>query len=503
MGSGVGSERRREQAPERFAQRWRLAVALGTLLGATLLASFYYGTRREVVLWVNGRDFCLRTHQRSAARILTELGIVLHSEDTAALPDDEELDRGTPIRLTLARAVVVLHDGSATHRRSQARKILDAVDDAGIVSLEHDSYIVEGRSVQGDAPLPALSASQNGTVRDWVQAVRRPVSIVVRRAVPITVRDGNVSTDLHTTAKTIGQALYEHGFSVYAGDQIHPALSAQVSAGLIVYLRRAKPVTLTVGGQARMLRTRQTSVEGLLDAQSIDLGPLDYVQPDLSAPLVAAQRVKVVRVVEERLVEEIPIPFETKWEPDPKVEIDNREIAAWGREGARRRILLVRYEDQEELLRTTEDEWIEREPLDRIIRYGTKIVLRELETLEGIVTYWRKLRVLATSYNAPTAGKPPDHRTYGITRLGLRARMGIVAVDPRVINLRQNMFVPDYGLGVAGDTGGAIKWRRIDLCYDDDNLVLWYRWVDAYLLEPIPAAEDINWIIPNYPMEKE
>jgi hypothetical protein len=31
------------------------------------------------------------------------------------------------------------------------------------------------------------------------------------------------------------------------------------------------------------------------------------------------------------------------------------------------------------------------------------------------------------------------------------------------------------------------------LGYDDDNLVLWYRWVDVYLLTPVP--ERINYIL--------
>lgn len=163
----------------------------------------------------------------------------------------------------------------------------------------------------------------------------------------------------------------------------------------------------------------------------------------------------------------------------------------------------MRYENEKETDRFQEEERVAREPMDRVIRYGTGIVLRDLETPSGIVTYWRRLRVLATSYNAPTAGKPLDHPQYGITRMGWRARKGIVAVDPRVIALGQEMYVPGYGLAVAADTGGAIIWRRIDLCFDDDNLELWRRWVDVYVLAPVPPREEIEWVIPNWPQEKE
>jgi len=40
---------------------------------------------------------------------------------------------------------------------------------------------------------------------------------------------------------------------------------------------------------------------------------------------------------------------------------------------------------------------------------------------------------------------------------------GIVAVDPKVIPLKTRLFIPDYGYSYAGDTGGLIKGKRIDL----------------------------------------
>ena len=75
-------------------------------------------------------------------------------------------------------------------------------------------------------------------------------------------------------------------------------------------------------------------------------------------------------------------------------------------------------------------------------------------------------------------------------------------MDPRVIPLRQNVFVPGYGPGIAADTGSAIQWRRIDLCYDLDNLVLWRKWVDVYLPHAALARPD-HVAVPNTPVEKD
>ncbi|MCW5943454.1 MAG: G5 domain-containing protein [Fimbriimonadaceae bacterium] len=62
----------------------------------------------------------------------------------------------------------------------------------------------------------------------------------------------------------------------------------------------------------------------------------------------------------------------------------------------------------------------------------------------------------------------------GRTATGMRADYGVVAVDPRVIPLGTLVFVEGYGFAIASDTGGAIKGRRIDLCYPSRSQSLAY-----------------------------
>ena len=158
--------------------------------------------------------------------------------------------------------------------------------------------------------------------------------------------------------------------------------------------------------------------------------------------------------------------------------------------GVFERRIRVRYEDGQEVSRQVDNDYVAVPPTTKIIGYGTKIVVRTLDTPSGPVEYWRVIRMLATSYSAGTAGTPKTSPWYGRTATGMKMGHGIVAVDPRVINLRSQVYVPSYGIGIAGDTGGGIKGRRIDLGYDDDNLVLWYRWADVYLLTPVPSRID-------------
>ncbi|MHB0858840.1 MAG: ubiquitin-like domain-containing protein [Anaerolineae bacterium] len=477
----------------------QLLTVLLVVASLFALAGIYLGTQHTVVLDINGEVVKHRTHLRTPEQVLREAGVQLQPADLVEAPPEDGILHGLPIRVRVARHVVMVHDGTLTQAYTQAQHMGGVAEELGVHISPHDALLVEGAVSGLEAPLPTPDRPSRGGLAAMVAAMRRSVRVTVRRAVPLTVQDGPVPLAFYTTARTVGEALYEQGLVVYAGDRIFPDLNTLVSPDLSVYVERSRPMVLDIGGQAHILRTRLKTVAEVLDDWVIDLGPKDYVVPELETEVQRDLRVSVVRVADEYVIEEVPIPFVVRTEPNPDMEIDTSGITQSGSEGATRRRIRVRYENNQPIYQVEEDEWVAREPEDRVFSYGTKIVLRDLETADGVITYWRKVRVRATSYNAATAGKSRDHPTYGITRLGTKARKGIVAVDPRVIPLRQRVYVPGYGTGSAEDTGGAIVGRRIDLCYDDDNLVLWNRWVDVYLLAPAPPAGSIQWILPEMP----
>jgi 3D (Asp-Asp-Asp) domain-containing protein len=100
-----------------------------------------------------------------------------------------------------------------------------------------------------------------------------------------------------------------------------------------------------------------------------------------------------------------------------------------------------------------------------------------VKTPTGTLPFERKLRVFATSYdkNCPGCNE--------VTATGMRAGNGVIAVDPKVIPLGSRVYIPGYGIGVAGDTGGAIKGNKIDLGFDDIKTGWWRsRFVEIYVL---------------------
>jgi 3D (Asp-Asp-Asp) domain-containing protein len=223
------------------------------------------------------------------------------------------------------------------------------------------------------------------------------------------------------------------------------------------------------------------------------------VEPALDTPLQPHTAINIQRIREEIDYEEEVLPFDTVWRPDIEVPIDQRLVKTTGKEGVQRYRYRARYEGGVEVARLLEDDWVAVEPETKVIAYGQKITPLTLETPEGTITYWRKVRMYATSYSPGRSGTPKTAPWYGRTRLGMELSKGVVAVDPAVVNMQQKLYVPDYGSAIAGDTGGGVKGKHIDLGYSDDDYRSWHWWTDVYLLWPPPPSYAIRYVLPNWP----
>jgi resuscitation-promoting factor RpfB len=463
----------------------RLGILLIFLSIIGLLGLGYQFARQHVTVYADGRVTALNTYQGSISQLLAEMGVELLPGDVVSPTTGSDLEDGMEITVQRARVVNVDVDGRLLTRRTQAATIEELFQELDIVISSTDQVIADGVQIW---PSADGQMTHQGSL---------PKEVVINRSVELTVVDGRARQTVATSHDTVGRALDEAGIVLYLGDNVQPSLDTRVQPGLEIVIIRSVAVAVQVDGQTLHTRTHQETVGGLLGELGIGLVGQDYAVPGLADPIKVGSPVKVVRVLEEIVTEQEPIAYETAWQPDPDLEIDNRRVAQQGAPGLLQRRIRVRYEDGHEVSRVLEDEWVAREPAAHIMAYGTLIVPRILDTPDGPVEYWRKIRMLATSYTAATSGKAGDHPSYGVTAVGLPMRKGIVAVDPRLINLYQQVYVAGYGLGTAADTGGAIKGRRIDLGYDDDNLVLWYNWVDVYLLMPPPDPAKIRYLLPD------
>lgn len=481
---------------------------------ALLLWGIWRATARPVVVTVDDYTESLRTHRHTVETLLLDLGLevdpadrVLFSSSGALVEralDDVSIARNMEIVIERTPTYRLLVDGRDEMFASWGETPQQVLEDAGLALSRHDEILLNGEPWFWQEPLPAVPHTTRPRTYDygygWNAVQSQPVQLHVHRAIPITVDDGQVPYEIYTTAQTVGEALRQANITLFLGDEVQPSMGSPVSTGLGVFIDRSVPVNLSVDGRYIKTRTQATSVGDALTELRIGVSGLDQVEPGLETELFDDLEIRITRVHEDVEVTDETIPFETVFRPDGDLLIDTQELVNPGVDGITRRRERVRYENGIETVRALEDTWVAREPVQRMIAYGTQIVPNTVVTSDGQeITYWRRIRMQTSSYSASTAGVSPTASYYGYTYTGEPMRKGIVAVDPSVIPLYSRVYVPNYGYGEALDTGSAIRARRIDLGYDDDNLVLWSGWSDVYLLWPPPPEHQITWVLPNWP----
>jgi uncharacterized protein YabE (DUF348 family) len=444
-----------------------LVAAVGTIFALT---AGYRATLTPVTLVIDGEVRRVRTHQPTVEMLLSDLELSLREEDRIDPPLDTVLEPRMEIRIDHAHPIVIDADGREQLLYAHNENPADVLAMADVSLDVHDSMKIQS---------PSVTDPEDTKFR-----------IQIRRAKEVMLEEGGIRSVLYSRAATVGEAVMEAGIQLYRADRLSPDPATPLEHGLHIHIDRSIPVSVSVDGHMLRTRTHRLQVGEVLADLGVTLNGLDYTEPALDASLEEGMGIRVHRVTESVIVEQSPIPFDSEWQPDPESEIDTQSLLSEGEPGVLERRIRFRYEDGAVVDRRVEGESVVLAPKNRVMGYGTKIVVRTLQTSEGPVEYWRTFRMLATSYSASTAGVPKTASYYGRTALGLKMRHGIVAVDPNVIPLSSRVYVPGYGVGLAGDTGGAIKGKRIDLGYDDSNLELWYNWVNVYILTPVPDQID-------------
>lgn len=475
----------------RVAALWLTALAV---IAAALAIWRALGV--PVTVLVNGEPVTMNTHRRTVAGAIRLAGVKLDETVYVAPSPDTRLERDMVITVGALRPVIVHADGQTRVAPTHETDPRLIAQELGISVGPRDAVIVERALRPTRAEIAEHPALADAPALPREIRVVRPHLIIVREVTPLAGTETTVSFE--TTAPSLGRALIDAGYALYEADRITPALDTRIEAPLEVTIERAIPVTLRADGHTYHTRTHASTAGALLDDYGLALTGGDYSLPSLDSPLSAGQTVQIVRVRVEETIEEESIPFETVYVPDPDLVLDQQRVLEPGEEGVLARRVRVRREDGAAVSRVVDAEWTARRPRPEVIGYGIQINIRTLDTPYGPLRYWRKLHVLATSYSPLTAGhKQPGDPFFGLSATGTEVVRGIVATDPRVIPLGTNLYVPNYGTGEALDVGGAVKGFRIDLGYDDANLVLWNTWVDVYLLLPVPPSDEMVWVLPG------
>ena len=262
---------------------------------------------------------------------------------------------------------------------------------------------------------------------------------------------------------------------------------------------------ITDGETVYTVTGQPDDTEGALALAGVEVSERDRVTSALQADGSVAVTVERPVTTYEELIVDL-LPYDTLRQADPNLLLGEEQVVQAGVQGtvsARSRVIT----DPDGSLSITSMGTTVSQPVDEIVAYGTQVepvaqswlsvtddVLTHIDANadgSGTLTtasgqelaYTQVLSCKATAYTT-------QRQSWKKTATGTTARVGAIAVDPRVIPYGTRMFIVSadgsitYGVATAEDCGGNIKGNRIDLFFDtyDECVSFGVRACDVYLL---------------------
>ncbi|MFO7611464.1 MAG: 3D domain-containing protein [Clostridia bacterium] len=251
-------------------------------------------------------------------------------------------------------------------------------------------------------------------------------------------------------------------------------------------IKTAVPVTVICDGIEKQVMTYRESIVEVLSDNGIVMYENDRI--DMYEPgtqVAGGMVIRLVRVTKDVEVIRSPIPYKVKVVENPTMGANESRTITKGAYGEHGLLSEITYEDGIEITREIMLNEVIRPVVHELIEKGT-IPFKTIQGTDEIFLYSKVMVMEATAYTlAPEecGGKEPGDPGYGITRSGLPAAHGRIAVDPSVIPLFTKIYIEtidgkflDYGMSIAADTGSGIKGNHVDLFMEDIADALRWGW---------------------------
>jgi uncharacterized protein YabE (DUF348 family) len=423
----------------------KISAAVISLLGILLLI---LGLQKEVTLVVNGEAQQITTYAITVRGVLRSQDYSLSEEDHIHPSPGTWLWGDEAIYFDISSTITIQADGNEITLQTAEIHPLNVLLEAGYTIYPKDRILVDG-VVTDETDLLAAG---------------RDHEIQILRGTPITLLTETGEISFISDADYLAQALEKAAISTHEADLFSLPLDTKLDGSpLRIIWTQAEPLQVQLADQMVTIHTTADTVGTALAGAGLALQGMDYSIPAEDQPLPENRQVQIVRVREEILLNQEKIQFSTTYQPDDSLELDNFSILSGGEFGINAQRVRVTYEDDQEISRYLEKEWILRDPSPRIIGYGTQVTLQTTETPDGPITYWRKITAWATSYNENCEGC----KTY--TATGHPLRKGVIAVKLDWFYYMRHMkvYIPGYGFASVEDVGGGVPWSTnwVDLGY--------------------------------------
>lgn len=460
-------------------RRVRLVTGIGMILLGICLV--WIASVRHVDLVINGKSTLISTRAFRVADLLRQAGIDYSSADRIRPGLNSPVKNGGRIFLDRA-ADISLTAGNlpepvsfTSYQRFGGNILLDA----GLRLFPGDRLFWNGVEIRPDFDLSGAS--------DLDLRLENADTFTL-----VTQDDPDGSTAFGS-GNTVSEVLMSAGVNLNKSTMVFPDGETPFTSGMTIEVLPIRELTVSREGRLFTLASAGATVGEALTRAGIPLMGSDISIPAANEALPDDGRILIVPVTDSFAMNAETIRKQTEWTANEELELDETRLIAEGTDGLKGTFTRTRTENGDVVLNETSQEEVLLRPVDEKREFGTKVVIRTLDTPEGPIEYYRSVKVYATSYSPCRSG---TSACITGTASGRKVEKGVAAVTSDWYKRfgGQSVYIPDYGKAVIADVGGGIAGRNwIDLAYGDDDFTAWHQDTTLYFLTPVPA--DMVWVL--------
>jgi len=361
-----------------------------------------------------------------------------------------------------------------------------------IVIVRHDG---ETQTVPTNEPdVSALLKRLDITVgaRDRVEPsldtpiVQDNFRINIYRAVPVTITDGEHTTNTYSSGATPRSSVEQAGIALYPEDEVtmEPSTDDIVTAGTLVTrltITRAVPVTLNVYGTILSINTHDKTVAELLRDRGVKLRPnVDTVIPGPNTAITPNMQIFVNSKGTQIVTETQTIPAPQDYIDDNSLSFGTQAVRQQGSDGTEILAYQVKVVDGKEVSRTLLQTVVTVQPVPAIIARGKAVsipadkqaVMAQAGIAESDYPYvdyiasheggWCPTKIQGT-HDCPGYMNPddvPSYGGYGIFQATPGRKMASAGSDWATSAVTQIRWATSYAVARYGSWQGAYNhWQ--------------------------------------------
>lgn len=323
---------------------------------------------------------------------------------------------------------------------------------------------------------------QNGIIlkdKDVVTPARESMleedtNIDIRRFCTVIVSADGKNHQVSLTGGTVEEAISEAGIAVGADDSVNYQSAEPLFDNMKINVSRVVTVKITVDGETKEHKISAATVSEALKKVGVVVSADDKLSHKSNTKLTDNMEIVIKRVIKKEVTKTEGIPFETVYETDSSMYIDESKVKTEGILGEKEvkcsEIYVDEVFEKSEILSET----VIKEPVNEVIVKGTKEYEEKENTSSngsssgggstgtGNGSTFVDTSGNVVSYSGVLQGTATAYCDDGLTAIGDPCGYGYVAVNPNVIPYGTRLYIcsPDgsytYGYAVASDTGGAL-----------------------------------------------